>query len=158
MTFPITRCVLRQWCAICYFKVVLRSLFPCFHSNAFRGRVTSLRSLQLTAEFHLLSIHCTQEGVGNRVRVRCSIYWVYGVHRDIYTRAAKVVCSMGPQHRPRRKCIMVIFYATTEVDTFVTAELITPLFYVQFYFRIIKLLLQNCKCTVSWIWSAFCES
>ena len=76
--------------------------FLCFHSNAFRGRVTCLRSLQLTAEFHLLSIHCTQEGVSNMVRVHRSIYWVYGVHRDVHTRAAKVVSSMGLLQRPRR--------------------------------------------------------
>lgn len=80
------------------------SFFFCFHSNAFRGRVTCLRSLQLTAEFHLLSIHCTQEGVRNMVRVHRSIYWVYWVHRDVHERAAEVVSSMSPLQRPRRHC------------------------------------------------------
>jgi len=41
-------------------------------------------------------------GGRNRVRVHRSIYWVYGVHRDVHTRAAKVVSSLGLLQRPRR--------------------------------------------------------
>jgi hypothetical protein len=72
-----------------------------FHTNAFRGRVTCLRSLQLTAEFHLFSIHRTQEGVRSRVTVHRSIHWVYGVHGDIHTPAATIVSSSSPLQRPR---------------------------------------------------------
>lgn len=130
-------------------------IFFCFHSNAFRGRVTSLRSLQLTAESQLLSIDCTQERVGNRVRVRCSIYWVYTVHRDIRRRAARAVSSMGPLQRPWRNYITVKFYAATEQGTFLTAQLVTPFFYCAILFQnhnvgIIKLstyvMIMNLKC------------